>query len=206
MFLTQDQGLGVGSAAFIVPLYISELAPTRFRGRMITTSTICVTGGQVLAYAIDAAFEHVPSGWRYMVGLGGIPSVILGILLFWCPESPRQLVFHNKPEECKAVLRRIYPNATEKQIEDKVTLIQHGVNQAVGLKEDMSLAQTFKTLYFVPANLRALTAACGLMAIQQLCGFNALMYYSGKTSFPFALSVGHSQSSVVSGLILSCTT
>ncbi|EON62414.1 hypothetical protein W97_01636 [Coniosporium apollinis CBS 100218] len=187
-------GLGVGSAAMIVPLYISELAPTRFRGRMITISAFCITGGQVLAYAIDAAFEHVSHGWRYMVGLGGVPSIILGILLFWCPESPRQLVFHNKPEECKVVLRKIYPSATEQQVDDKVRLIQHGVSQAVALNSEMSLWQTFKTLYGVPANLRALVVACGLMAIQQLCGFNTLMYYSATlfsiVGFKNAIAVG----------------
>lgn len=171
-------GLGVGSAAMIVPLYIAEISPARFRGRMVTADAISITGGQVVAYAIDAAFYNVAGGWRYMVALGAIPSIALGVFLFWCPESPRQLIYHNKPEECAQVLRRIYPNATEEQVQDKVTLIQRGVSQAVALNEDMTFAQTFKTLYTVPANLRALVVACGLMAIQQLCGFNTLMYYS----------------------------
>ena len=167
---------------------------------MITVSTFCITGGQVLAYAIDAAFEHVPSGWRYMVGIGGIPSVMLGILLFWCPESPRQLIFHNKPEECKVVLHRIYPNATEKQVEDKIVLIQHGVDQAVALNQEMSLIQSLKTLYFIPANFRALVAACGLMAIQQLCGFNALMYYSATL-----FSIVGFKNSIAVGSVVACT-
>ena len=167
---------------------------------MVTTNVICITGGQVVAYAIDAAFQNVPNGWRYMVGLGGVPSILLGVLLFWCPESPRQLVFHNKPEECKAVLRKIYPNATEKQVEDKVILIQHGVNQAVALNEEMSLTQAFKTLYFVPANLRALIAACGLMATQQLCGFNALMYYSATL-----FSIVGFKNSIAVGSVVACT-
>lgn len=177
-----------------MPLYLSELAPTRFRGRMVTISAFCITGGQVIAYAIDAAFQDVPNGWRYMVGLGGVPSILLGLLMIWSPESPRQLIYHNKTEECAKVLRKIYPNATEDQVQDKIKLIQHGVSQAVALNEDMSLGQTLKTLYFVPANLRALVVACGLMAIQQLCGFNTLMYYSatlfGIVGFKNSIAVG----------------
>lgn len=59
-----------------------------------------------------AAFYTTPHGWRYMVGIGGVPSIILGILLFWCPESPRQLMYHGRREECERVLRRIYPQGT----------------------------------------------------------------------------------------------
>lgn len=70
----------------MVPLYIAEISPTRFRGRMVVIDVICITGGQVIANGIDAAFQHVDGGWRYMVGLGGVPSIILGVLLFFCPE------------------------------------------------------------------------------------------------------------------------
>ncbi|KAI8277450.1 Myo-inositol transporter 1 [Colletotrichum sp. SAR 10_98] len=104
-------GLGVGSASMMVPLYIAEISPARFRGRMISVDMIFLGSGSVLAYAFDAAFYKTPHGWRYMIAIGGIPSIVLGILLFWCPESPRQLMFHGKREECVRVLRRIYPNA-----------------------------------------------------------------------------------------------
>ncbi|KAF7572372.1 myo-inositol transporter [Pyrenophora tritici-repentis] len=56
--------------------------------------------GSVLAYAFNAAFQHVSHGWRYMVGLGVVPSILLGLFLFTCPESPRQLMYHNKMEQC----------------------------------------------------------------------------------------------------------
>ncbi|KAJ3952578.1 hypothetical protein N0V92_010976 [Colletotrichum tropicale] len=92
-------GLGVGSASMIVPLYIAEISPARFRGRMISVDMIFLGSGSVLAYAFDAAFYKTPHGWRYMIAIGGIPSIVLGILLFWCPESPRQLMFHGKRED-----------------------------------------------------------------------------------------------------------
>ncbi|KAI8209224.1 Myo-inositol transporter 1 [Colletotrichum sp. SAR 10_76] len=120
-------GLGVGSASMIVPLYIAEISPARFRGRMISVDMIFLGSGSVLAYAFDAAFYKTPHGWRYMIAIGGIPSIVLGILLFWCPESPRQLMFHGKREECVRVLRRIYPNGTEDEIADKITSIERGM-------------------------------------------------------------------------------
>ncbi|KAK1635828.1 hypothetical protein BDP81DRAFT_482035 [Colletotrichum phormii] len=67
-------GFGVGSATMIVPLYIAELSPARFRGRMISIHMIFLGAGSVLAYAFAAAFNTTAHGWRYMVGLGGVPS------------------------------------------------------------------------------------------------------------------------------------
>ncbi len=98
-----------------------------------------------------------------MVGLGAVPSILLGIFLFWCPESPRQLMYHNKREQCLQVLRKVYPNATEAQITDKVLSIEQGVTQAKALEEEMTVTKSLKTLFFIPANLRACIAACGLM-------------------------------------------
>lgn len=80
---------------------------------MISVDMIFLGTGSVLAYAFDAAFQHVAHGWRYMVGLGALPSMLLGISLFWCPESPRQLMYHNKKDCCTQVIRQIYPNATD---------------------------------------------------------------------------------------------
>ncbi|TKX23973.1 Myo-inositol transporter-like protein 1 [Elsinoe australis] len=171
-------GLGVGSASMIVPLYIAEISPSKFRGRMISIDMIFLGTGSVLAYAFDAAFYRVPSGWRYMVGLGGIPSIVLGVFLFFCPESPRQLMFHNKEEECTNVIRKIYPQATEEQVAQKVLSITMGVNQAKSLNEEISIRKSLSMMVRIPANLRAAIAACGLMAFQQFCGFNTLMYYS----------------------------
>lgn len=145
---------------------------------MISVDMIFLGAGSVLAYAFDAAFASVPHGWRYMVGIGGLPSILLGILLFWCPESPRQLLFHNRTDECARVLRKIYPRATEEQLRDKVRSIELGVTQAKALNEEISVVAALRMLFGVPANLRAAVAACGLMAVQQLCGFNTLMYYS----------------------------
>ncbi|KAK5955243.1 hypothetical protein OHC33_003924 [Knufia fluminis] len=138
-------GFGVGSAAMVVPLYIAEIAPTKVRGRLIGLNNMSITGGQVISYGIGAAFAHVPHGWRYMVGLGGVPSIILGCLLPFMPESPRQLAWHGKVEECANVLRKVYKGASEEQIRNKVALIVHACEES----KELNYSQTSATLFAI---------------------------------------------------------
>lgn len=145
---------------------------------MISVDMIFLGTGSVLAYAFAAAFANVAHGWRYMVGLGAVPSTLLGVFLFWCPESPRQLLYHNRRDDCLRVVRQIYPNGTEEQIANKVQSIEDGVKHTKALSEEVHIRKALKSLFIIPANFRALTAACGLMFFQQFCGFNTLMYYS----------------------------
>lgn len=155
-------GFGVGSAAMIVPMYIAELAPTKHRGRMIGLNNVSITGGQVISYGIGAAFANVPHGWRYMVGLGGIPSIILAICLPFCPESPRQLIYHDKHDEARHILQRIFRNATPEQVALKVQQIEDAVQEARSFNEGRSRFQMIKQLHTNPAYFRALVCACGL--------------------------------------------
>ncbi|KAL6364077.1 hypothetical protein LRP88_03510 [Fusarium phalaenopsidis] len=171
-------GLGVGSAAMIIPLYIGELAPAKYRGRMIAFDNLSVTLGQLVSYGLGAAFTDVPHGWRYMVAVGGIPPIILAALLPRCPESPRQLIAHGKRDEAEKCLRQVYPDATDEQMKAKVDRLVWTVEVESQVVSDKSLWWQFKQLHCVPSNLRALISACTVMAISQLGGFNTLMYYS----------------------------
>ncbi|KAB8202749.1 major facilitator superfamily domain-containing protein [Aspergillus parasiticus] len=156
-------GLGVGSAAMIVPAYIAEIAPMKYRGRMVGLNNVSITGGQVISYAIGAAFASVPHGWRYMVGLGGVPSILLAILLPLCPESPRQLISHGKVEEAANVLHRIFSNASEEQVSAKIQLISETVQEAQLSTQGRSRWDIVKELHKNPAHFRALVCACGLI-------------------------------------------
>lgn len=171
-------GFGVGSASMIVPMYIAEISPAQYRGRMIGLDNMSITGGQLISYGIGSAFSNVDGGWRYMVGGGAVPAVILFCLLTLCPESPRQLIYHGRTDEAAAVLRRIYPQASDQQVRDKVRHITFFVEETKALVHGKSLWWNLRQLYCIGSNFRALTAACGLMAISQLSGFNSLMYYS----------------------------
>ena len=184
----------------VVPLYIAEIAPTKVRGRLIGLNNMSITGGQVISYGIGAAFAHVPHGWRYMVGLGAVPAILLGCLLPFCPESPRQLCYHGKLQEAEAVLAKIYAGATPEQIRNKVALIAGACEESKELNQSGTRWSKIKRLHTDPACFRALVCACGLMVISQMSGFNTLMYYSSTL---FAL-VGFSNPVAV-GLVVAGT-
>ncbi|KAE8316451.1 hypothetical protein BDV41DRAFT_585435 [Aspergillus transmontanensis] len=156
-------GHGVGSAEMIVPAYIAEIAPMKYRGRMVGLNNVSITGGQVISYDIGAAFASVPHGWHYMVGLGGVPSILLAVLLPLCPESPCQLISHGKVEEAANVLHRISSNASEEQVSAKIQLISETVQEAQLSSQGRSRWDIVKELHKNPAHFRALVCACGLI-------------------------------------------
>ncbi|OQD86138.1 hypothetical protein PENANT_c008G01844 [Penicillium antarcticum] len=198
-------GFGVGSAAMIVPAYIAEIAPTKHRGRMIGLNNVSMTGRRVISYGLGAAFSSVPNGWRYMVGLGGVPSILLAVLLPLCPESPRQLVYHDKYEEAQAVLHRIFMTATPEQVQDKTILIEAGVRESRASTGNQTRWSILNQLHTNSAYFRALVCACGLMTISQMSGFNVLMYYSGMLFALVGFSNPVAVGLVVSGTILGMT-
>ncbi|KAB8416414.1 hypothetical protein FH972_024933 [Carpinus fangiana] len=155
-------GVGVGEAAMVVPLYIGELAPAKVRGKMIAFDNMSVTLGQLVSYALGAGFTHVGAGWRYMVGLGAVPAIILAATLPLCPESPRQLVAKGKLSEAGAALRKVFPEATDAQVAGKIAVIQGGMKKEQG--DGRGLWWQYKQLHCVAGNLRALIAACTVMA------------------------------------------
>ncbi|PCH37438.1 general substrate transporter [Wolfiporia cocos MD-104 SS10] len=193
-------GFGVGLASCIAPLYIQELSPTRLRGRMVALNVAMITGGQVIAYGIDAAFENMTGGWRYMVGLGSVPAGLQFFFLFFLPESPRILIRRGRFEDARAVVSKIYAHATSEQVDLKIKVLTAAVRQSVEITNSTNLLQRCQSIIMIPINRRALIIACGLQAFQQLCGFNTLMYYSA-TLFK---EIGFNQPTAV-GLIISGT-
>ncbi|KAF2702883.1 putative transporter [Pleomassaria siparia CBS 279.74] len=176
-------GLGVGSAAMVVPLYISELAPAKYRGRMIAFNNMSVTFGQLLVSAIGAGLSQVGNldtsqAWRATVCIGAAPAIHLAGLLFLCPESPRQFVAHGRPDEASVFLTRIYPMSTESQRRAKICSIEISIEEATKTMVDDSLWKSFRRIFTTPATFRAVLTACTIMVISQLGGFNTLMYYS----------------------------
>lgn len=170
-------GLGVGSAAMIVPLYIGEIASARYvmlethilfllfgyiadfltftiryRGTMIAFDNTSVTLGQLISYALGAGLTEVSHGWRYMVAIGGIPPIILAALLPKCPESPRQLISHGKVEEASRVIARTFREASEAQATAKVNHISWTLEQQNAVGGDKSVWWQFKQLHCVGSN------------------------------------------------------
>ncbi|KAI1740475.1 putative MFS myo-inositol transporter [Xylaria scruposa] len=184
-------GLAIGAASFVTPLYLAELAPAAHRGMVVTMNVLSITLGQVVAYVIGWAFaEHgnPATGWRLMVGLGAVPAIIQCLLLFFMPETPRWLVKAKRSDEARAVIQKTCgsdPFAMQevdvifKDIEIEVREEEDSVSLGNGNgKKNRGWLNGWRDLLFVPKNRRALTIACLLQGLQQLCGFNSLMYFS----------------------------
>ncbi|KAL4801303.1 general substrate transporter [Aspergillus unguis] len=185
-------GLAVGGASLVTPLYISELAPSNARGRLVTILSLFITGGQVVAYVVGWIFSHVGGGWRWMVGLGMLPAVLQVIIVIALPETPRWLVQAGHENKALSILAKVYqgnPDSDQiaKQIlrniqqeveEEEEELGQNKYSQEGGTDWAAGVNQRMHDLFKVPGNRRALTIAVMLQALQQLCGFNSLMYFS----------------------------
>ncbi|PSN68591.1 hypothetical protein BS50DRAFT_632502 [Corynespora cassiicola Philippines] len=188
-------GAAVGSASFVVPLYISELSPSPFRGRLVTVSSLFITGGQVVAYVVGWMFSERAGGWRWMVGLGALPAVVQFFMLWAMPETPRWLVKAGRKEQARRVLKRVYGD--DEGIELVVNAVLRRVEKEILEEEDAAgernvpesgkngwkakiarVNDSFTQLAAVDGNRRALIIACMLQGFQQLCGFNSLMYFS----------------------------
>lgn len=179
-------GAAVGSASFVVPLYISELAPSPFRGRMVVVSALFITGGQVVAYIIGWLFSEMVHGWRWMVGLGALPAAVQFCMLWFMPETPRWLVKSGKKHTAKRVLDRVYGASNGPDERRLVRLVLRRIEKEILHEHDLATARIGKAgwsakldkvyddltqLFVVGGNRRALVIACLLQGAQQLCGF-----------------------------------
>ncbi|KAG7803602.1 hypothetical protein KL944_001555 [Ogataea haglerorum] len=187
-------GLGVGIGSLIAPLYISELSPAKFRGRMVIINCLAITGGQLVAYAIGAILGGYHGGWRAIVGISMLPSTIQLIAFVFLPDTPRYLISIGNNKAAHQVLRKVYLGCPSELIEASIAEI-HMLNAAVPGKTQLErLKNCASQLFNTPSNQRALVIGCGLQAIQQLVGINSLMYFSG-TIFKMA---GYTNSTAVS--------
>ncbi|KAM7209497.1 General substrate transporter [Naviculisporaceae sp. PSN 640] len=187
-------GAAVGAASFVVPLYIAELSPAAFRGRLVTMNIVFITLGQVIAYIVGWAFGSFASegtGWRWMVGLGALPAAMQMFMLLFMPESPRWLVKAGRSGEARVVIQKVaggqqsdssprLVDATLKNIEIEVREEEAARRLSSRRTGHGSPAwlESMHELFSVRRNRRALAIACLLQGLQQLCGFNSLMYFS----------------------------
>ncbi|KAH8152618.1 uncharacterized protein LAJ45_03459 [Morchella importuna] len=201
-------GIGVGLASLIVPLYLAELSPANYRGRMIIINVLFITFGQVVAYAIGAGLTHVHGGWRIMVGIGAIPAAIQFVILYWLPESPRYLIRKGIEGRAKTILSQIYKGASDRDLDEKVAYIKEFTEDRRPGTASQKAWSDFKSLYTVPSNLRALIIACGLQGIQQFSGFNSLMYFSATIFKSVGFENPTAVSLIVAGtnFVMTCVT
>lgn len=168
-------GIGVGMASMLSPMYIAEISPAAIRGRNVAINQLTVVIGILVTNLVNYTLsDNGADSWRWMFGLGCIPSLVFFLGVLWLPESPRWLVKANKLQEAENVLTKI-GNATF--AESTLTDIK---NSLIGPTKQSYAAVFQKAVR--PAVIVGITLA----VFQQLCGINIVFNY---TSTIFA-SVG----------------
>ncbi|XP_005112683.2 proton myo-inositol cotransporter [Aplysia californica] len=165
-------GVGIGFASMTVPVYIAECAPAHVRGRMVTVNTLFITGGQCVASVIDGGFSYVrPDGWRYMLGLAALPSLVQLCGFLFLPESPRWLLRKERDAEARSVLVKL--RGTQ-EVDSEIAEIKEMLGAETAGQGRATLVRMLST----PPVRRALVVGCGLQLFQQFGGINTVMYYS----------------------------
>ena len=161
-------GLGIGSASILAPLYIAEVSPARIRGALVSVNQMAIVTGILLAYFVNWAFAGAgPHNWRWMYGMGALPSVVFFLLLLRVPESPRWLVKQNRESEALDVLSRVNDSET-------------AAAEVRSIKETLLLEKGSLAELFRPGFRRALFIAVVLAILQQITGINAILYYAPR--------------------------
>lgn len=151
----------------------------------------------MVAYITGWLFSSTPGGWRWIVGLGAVPAIMQFILLIFLPESPRWLVRAGHAAEARQVLIKVFGSDSQAAYKARTVLrdIEQDIaDEAAQLSHNKANSsfrralQTMTELYSVDGNRRALIIAMMLQGLQQLCGFNSLMYFSATIFESLAFS------------------
>ncbi|XP_052198250.1 putative polyol transporter 1 [Diospyros lotus] len=182
-------GIGVGYALLIAPVYTAEVSPASCRGFLTSFPEVFVNIGVLLGYVSNYAFSKLPLdlGWRFMLGVGAIPSVFLAVGVLAMPESPRWLVLQGRLGDARRVLDKTSDSKEEAQLR------LADIKEAAGIPEDcnedvvrMTKRSTgqgvWKELFLhpTPTVLHILIAGVGIHFFQQASGIDTIVLYSPK--------------------------
>jgi MFS transporter, SP family, arabinose:H+ symporter len=161
-------GLGIGGSSVLGPMYIAEIAPAAWRGRLVGVFQFNVVAGILLAYfsnyAVGTFHLEIDSEWRWKLGIAAAPAALFLVMLFSIPRSPRWLVKKQRLDEAREVLRLTGEEDYERDLREIVESIdaEHG-------HADEPL---FSRKYSLPIFL-----AVTVGFFNQLSGINAILYY-----------------------------
>lgn len=158
-------GLAVGGSMATVPVYLSEMAPTAYRGSLGSLNQLMITIGILAAYLVNYVFADI-EGWRWMLGLAIVPSVILLIGIAFMPESPRWLLEHRNEKAARDVMRITFNDDNEINTEIKE------------MKELSAISESTWTILKSPWLRPTLIIGCIFALFQQIIGINAIIFYA----------------------------
>jgi len=167
-------GIAIGMASALAPIYISEIAPAAFRGRLGMMQQLAIVIGILLAFISNyiisdsgLSFITHENEWRYMLGMAVVPSLLFFVLLLFVPESPRWLILKNRVAIANHIFGKIYnPDEAGKETLRVVNSLQ--------AKEK---AVKFREIFLYPYK-RVVWIACIFASIAHLTGINIIFYYA----------------------------
>jgi sugar porter (SP) family MFS transporter len=160
-------GLAIGGASVLSPMYISEIAPAKWRGRLVAISQLAIVSGILLAFFSNYLLVNTgDNNWRWMFIAGGAPALLFFLLLFFVSQSPRWLVLMGRPDEARKVIARLNPG---QDIEPELKeIIQSAHINTNGIRVKLR-----KKPY-----TRIVLIGMTLGVFSQLTGINVIMYYA----------------------------
>jgi SP family arabinose:H+ symporter-like MFS transporter len=160
-------GLGIGGSSVLGPMYIAEISPAKWRGRLVGFFQFNVVAGILIAYLSNYLIGLAlpgPSDWRWMLGVSGIPALFFLLMLFFIPESPRWLVQQSRVAEARVTLEAIGEENIDKELSSIV--------RAIDVEHGHGHEPLFQWRYRFPIFL-----AVSIAMFNQLSGINAVLYY-----------------------------
>ena len=160
-------GIGVGMASMLSPMYIAEIAPAKYRGRMVAINQLTIVLGILITNLVNYSLRNNgDDAWRWMFGLGAIPSLLFFVGVLWLPESPRWLAQTNNIKKASNILAKIggmaFSNSTIAEIQ----------------KSGQTVTKVKFSAIFEKSVLPAVLVGIGLAVFQQLCGINVVFNYT----------------------------
>lgn len=160
-------GIAVGAASTVSPMYISEIAPFRVRGRLVSFYQLSIVLGINLSYFINYQLHDIgPDNWRWMFISGAFPSMAFFILLFFVPETPRYLFKSGEEDKAYRILDKI---GGEENASLEIEQIRNSLKNSGKVR--------FRDL-LEKGNLKALWVGFGLAVFVQFCGINTIVDYA----------------------------
>jgi MFS transporter, SP family, arabinose:H+ symporter len=164
-------GLGIGISTVVAPMYISEIAPPKHRGRLAGMFQFNIVFGILIAFVSNALLAGIgDDAWRWMLGVAAFPSLLYAVLCFGIPESPRWLLSRKGDREAGLeVLRRIEPEASPAELAAEADTI-------IAASSEKASSGYFWTMRLRKPILLAILIAF----FNQLSGINAILYFAPR--------------------------
>ena len=160
-------GIAIGASSVLGPMYIAEIAPAQWRGRMVGSFQLNIVFGILVAYFsnyVIGTFNLGPTEWRWKLGVSAIPGFLFLIMLFRIPRSPRWLVEKGRLREAREALDQIAGAAASSELE--------AIEESLAVDRIAGNQPLFSRRYRIPVALAVMIAL-----FNQFSGINPILYY-----------------------------